>query len=175
MKDFFPSPVVSEYLLPSALWCCNCCDLGPLGKVDSFVLFLFLFFKASPAAYRSTQAKAESELQLSAYATATAVQVLSCICGLHHSSQQCQILQPLSKARDWTHIFIDTSQVRYFWAMMGTPGKVDSLWIVVFWGWVVWKYPFLEKDLFPSWNPGWKKSFLIVQKHECHDISCRDH
>ena len=28
---------------------------------------------------------------------------------LHHSLQQCQILSPLSKARDRTHILMDTS------------------------------------------------------------------
>ena len=40
----------------------------------------------------------ELELQLLAYttATATATPDLSCLCDLHHSSQQCQILNPLS-------------------------------------------------------------------------------
>ena len=38
----------------------------------------------------------KSELQLVAYATATATQDLSQICDLHHSSWQCQILNPLS-------------------------------------------------------------------------------
>ena len=42
----------------------------------------------------------ESELQLRAYATATVTWDLSCICNLHHSSQQCQIPNPLSEARD---------------------------------------------------------------------------
>ena len=42
----------------------------------------------------------KSELQLLAYATATAIQYLSCICGLHHSSQQPQILNPLNEAKD---------------------------------------------------------------------------
>ena len=42
----------------------------------------------------------ESELQLTAYATATAMQDLSGVCDLHHSSQQCWILNPMSKARD---------------------------------------------------------------------------
>ena len=44
----------------------------------------------------------EVELQLLATATATATATLdlSCICDLHHSSQQRQILNPLSKARD---------------------------------------------------------------------------
>ena len=45
----------------------------------------------------------ESELQLLAYATATATQDLSHICDLYHSSQQCQILNLLSDARDQTH------------------------------------------------------------------------
>ena len=49
------------------------------------------------------------ELQLLAYATATATADLSCICDC--SSQQCQILNPLSEARDQTHILWDTNQV----------------------------------------------------------------
>ena len=51
------------------------------------------------------------ELQLSAYTTvtATATQNPSHVCNLHHSSQQCQILNTLSEARDWTHISMDTS------------------------------------------------------------------
>ena len=43
---------------------------------------------------------AESELQVPAYTTATAMQDLSCICDLHHSSWQRQILNPLCEARD---------------------------------------------------------------------------
>ena len=39
---------------------------------------------------------AELELQLPAYATATAMQDPSHVCALHHSSQQRQILNPLS-------------------------------------------------------------------------------
>ena len=38
------------------------------------------------------------ELQLLAYTTATARLDLSCVCDLHHSSWQCQILSPLGKA-----------------------------------------------------------------------------
>ena len=44
------------------------------------------------------------ELQLPAYATATAVPDLGHICSLC----QCQILNPLSKARDQTHLFTNT-------------------------------------------------------------------
>ena len=54
---------------------------------------------------------AESELQLLASTTATATADLSCICNLHHSMWQCWILNPLSEARDRTHILMDTRQV----------------------------------------------------------------
>ena len=53
----------------------------------------------------------ESELQLLACTTATATLDTSCVCDLHHSSQQCQILNPLSKARDRTHNLMDTGHV----------------------------------------------------------------
>ena len=52
----------------------------------------------------------ESELQLLAYTTATAMWDLSCICDLHHSLWQGQILNLLSKARDQTCILNDTSR-----------------------------------------------------------------
>ena len=55
--------------------------------------------------------RVESELLLPAYATATAMRDPSHICGLHHSSWQHQILNPLTEARDQTHILMDTSQV----------------------------------------------------------------
>ena len=54
----------------------------------------------------------ESDLQLPAYTKATATLDLSHVCNLHHSSQQHQILNPLSKARDRTRILMDPSRVR---------------------------------------------------------------
>ena len=51
----------------------------------------------------------ESELQLLAYPTATAMLDPSRICGLHHSSWQHQILNPLSKARVQSHILRETT------------------------------------------------------------------
>ena len=70
----------------------------------------------------------ESELQLPAYATATSTARpdLSHICNLHHSSGQCRMLNPLSKARDRTCILMDTSQVRYGCTSMGTPQSTFS-------------------------------------------------
>ena len=52
------------------------------------------------------------ELQLLATATATATQDPSSVSDLHHSLQQRQILNPLSKARDRTRTLMDLSQVR---------------------------------------------------------------
>ena len=53
----------------------------------------------------------ESELKLLAYVTATATRDPSCVCDLHHSSWQNQIFNPLSEARDWIGILMDTTQV----------------------------------------------------------------
>ena len=54
---------------------------------------------------------AELELQLLAYASAIATQDLSRVCDLHHSTQQRQILNQLSKARDQTQVLMDASQI----------------------------------------------------------------
>ena len=51
----------------------------------------------------------ESELQLLTYASVTPD--LSHVCNQYHSSWQCQILNPLIKAKDQTHILMDNSQV----------------------------------------------------------------
>ena len=51
------------------------------------------------------------ELQLPAYPTAIAMQYLNRVCDQHHGSWKCWILHPLSKARDWAHILMDTNQV----------------------------------------------------------------
>ena len=66
----------------------------------------------------------ESEVQLPAYTTAIATPDLSCVCGLYHSSQQGQILNPQSGVRDQTHVLMDTSWVHYYWATTGTPPEV---------------------------------------------------
>ena len=53
----------------------------------------------------------ESQMKMPAYATATATPDPSHICDLYCSLQQYQILNPLSEARDWTCILMDTSWV----------------------------------------------------------------
>ena len=51
------------------------------------------------------------DLQLPAYTMAIAIWDLSLICDLYHSSQQRWILNPLSEAKDRTHMLMDTSRV----------------------------------------------------------------
>ena len=74
-------------------------------------VFFFFHFRATPPAYGSSQARGRIRLQLLDYTIATATPDLSQVCNLHHSSWQCQILNPLSEARDQTHILVDTSWV----------------------------------------------------------------
>ena len=50
----------------------------------------------------------------------------NCVGNLNHSSWQHQILNPLSKTRDWTRILLGTSQVHYHWVMIGTPSLTYS-------------------------------------------------
>ena len=63
----------------------------------------------------------ELELQLLAFTTATAMQYLSCVCNLHDSSQQHWILNTLSEARDQTCVLMNTSQIHFHCATVGTP------------------------------------------------------
>ena len=78
---------------------------------------LFLFLSAAYGGYRLV---VESELQLPTYTTATATPDLNHICNLHHSSWQRLTLNPPSKARGWTHVLMDASQICFHWATMGT-------------------------------------------------------
>ena len=63
----------------------------------------------------------ESELQLPAYTRATAMPDPSHVCDPHLSSQQCWILNPLSKARDQTHNLMVPSRICFCCAATGTP------------------------------------------------------
>ena len=106
--DIYPWPF---FLLKNIYW-----------KTPFFFLFLFFFLvSATHAAYGNSRLGVESDLQLPAYTTATATPDPSSIFDLHHSSQQHRILNPLSKARDWTRVLMDTGWVHYHWAPTGTP------------------------------------------------------
>ena len=88
-----------------------------------FFFFFFFFVFLGPHLWHMEVPRpgVKSELLVLAYTTATAMPDLSWVCSLHHSSQQSWIFNPLSEPRDWTHILMDTSQVCYSWATMGTP------------------------------------------------------
>ena len=109
----------------------------------------------------------ESELQLPAYATATATQDPSHVCNLHHSSQQCWILTPLSEARDRTRVFMDPSWVRHHWAMTGTSALTLILKLYDFMK-SRNKHSSLEKfqritpDRF-SWDPNLRVLYLLIE------------
>ena len=99
--------VVTDFLVPKSFFVCL------------FPCFVFL----GPHQWHMEVPRLgiELELQLPAYATAIATGDLSHICDLHHSSQQGQIPNPLSEARDPTCIFVDTSHIHFHWAMTGPP------------------------------------------------------
>ena len=74
-------------------------------------IFCFVFLRPHPQLMEVPRLEVESELQLLAYATPMAMRDLSHICDIHHSSWQHWIFNPLRKARDQTHVLMDSSQV----------------------------------------------------------------
>ena len=86
----------------------------------SFFIFIFCFSGLHPRHMEVSRLGVEWDLQLPAYATATTILDLSCVCDWHHSSQQCQILNTLSEARDWTHNLLVPNRIHFCWVTMGT-------------------------------------------------------
>ena len=77
-------------------------------------IYLFIVFPGPhPQHMEVPRLGAEWELQLLAYATATATPDLSLLCDLHHNSQQHQILNPLSMARDQICVLMAPGQIRF--------------------------------------------------------------
>ena len=114
---------------------CNHSPSPSVVKAHHYLLLppLFLLFRAIPTACSMEVPRlgVESGLQLQAYPTATATPDLSCICDLHHSLWQCWIPNSLSRARDGTHVLMDTSWVRYHWATVGTPIRNSlTCWVI---------------------------------------------
>ena len=67
-----------------------------------------------------------AEVELLAYTTATATPDPSCVCDLHQSSRQRQILNPLNEARERTHNLMVPSWIHFHCAMTGTPGNLEK-------------------------------------------------
>ena len=88
-----------------------------------FCFFLFFsFLEPHPWHVEVPRLGVESELHLPAYSRATEIPDLCHVCKLHHSSWQCRILNPLSKAGDQTHNVMVPSWVHFHCATMGIPG-----------------------------------------------------
>ena len=95
-----------------------------------FPLSLFIYFglsRATPTAYGGSQARGRNGAVAASLCTVTATWDPSCVCNLHHSSQQYHILNPLREARKWTCILMDASQVCLCWATTETPFFALSL------------------------------------------------
>ena len=99
------------------------------GVLNFFLIFFFFFclFRATPAAYGSSQARGQIRaIAASLYHSPTATKDLSYICNLH-KSQQCWILNPLNKGRDQTRVLMDTCGVCFHWTTVGTPFNFKSM------------------------------------------------
>ena len=88
--------------------------------------FLFIaFLGPHPRHMEVPGLRVELELQLLLYTTATAPATTtwdpSHVCDLHHSSRQRWIPDPLSEAKDWTCILMDTSCIHFRCATAGAP------------------------------------------------------
>ena len=97
---------------PATLWAfvhvCSCVSVH--WSQNCFLLGFFFFslwFLGPHLQYTEVpRLGVELELQLPAYTTDRAMRDSSCICDLHPSSWQCQILNPLSGARDGTCVLM---------------------------------------------------------------------
>uniref|UniRef100_A0A8D1KYM2 Catenin alpha-3 n=1 Tax=Sus scrofa TaxID=9823 RepID=A0A8D1KYM2_PIG len=72
-----------------------------------FSFFFFLLFRPAPVAYGNSQARGQIGATAAGLHHSHSNARSSCICDLHHNSQQLQILNPLSEARDRTCVLMD--------------------------------------------------------------------
>ena len=94
------------------------------GSASNIVLFPFL---GPHLAYGRSWLGVKSELQLPVYTTAAAMPDPSLVCSVPCSSQQCQILNPLSEARNPIRTLMDSSQVLNLLTTTGSPWQVISI------------------------------------------------
>ena len=126
-------------------------------------VFCFLLFRTVPTAYGGSQARGH---------------IRAVAAGLHHShsrtrselslwpthtSQQCWIPQPLSKAWDLTCIFMDTSWIRFHCAVMGTP------WLLLCWD--ILSVPTelgFQEGVFEDAGPFLTVTWIVNERFESH-------
>ena len=100
---------------------------------NSRVFFIFCLFRATPVAYGGSQDRG----LIGAVATATAKPDPRHICNLHHSSWQCQILNPLSEDRDWTCVLMDARRFVFTeprWELLEYLINTRCRWVMRAWG-----------------------------------------
>ena len=83
--------------------------------------FFFAFLGPSPRHMEVPRLWGPIRATASSLATATATPDPSSICDLHHSPRQCQILNPLSEARDQTCKLMVPRRIHFCCATTGTP------------------------------------------------------
>ena len=102
------------FLFPIGTWFSNASSalcFWPLSPhYNRCFFFFFCLLKAAPVTYGSSQARGGIRAAAAGlHHSPTATRDPSHICKLYHSSWQCQIFNPLSEARDWTWVFMNTS------------------------------------------------------------------
>ena len=90
-----------------------------VGLFGGFFCLFFCFLGPHSQHVEAPRLGVKSELQVPAYTTATPDP--SHVCDLHHSSQQHQILNPLSEAWDQTCNLMGPSRIHFCCATTGTP------------------------------------------------------
>lgn len=93
----------AEWLLPAKI-----IVMLQWGTEKKTLFFFSFLFRAAPVAQGSSQAKGQIRAASMTYTTA------------HGNARS---FKPLNEARDWTHSLIDTSRIRFCWAVTGTPDQ----------------------------------------------------
>ena len=90
--------------------------------MEAFSLsFFFFLFRPTPVAYGGSQARGSIGATAAGLHIATATQDPSRTCDLYHSSRQCRMFNPLSKARDQTRNHMVPSRIPFCCATIRTP------------------------------------------------------
>ena len=89
--------------------------------LNFFIFFVFCPFRAAPMAHGGSQARGPIGAIAASLHHSRNTTNPSHVCNLHHSAQQCRILNPLSEARDQTHNLVVPSLIHFRCATAGTP------------------------------------------------------
>ena len=119
-----PHAVSVSSFLPARL-------LGASLDVSYFFFFYCLFLRATLAPYGSSQARGWIRAVATGLCHSHSHAGSTRVCDRHHSSQQRRILNPRYEARFRT--CMDTRQICFHWATLGTPGQVLFFFNKLYW------------------------------------------